>query len=165
LHPTYQGAGRGDWGITQHIGATYLPVESIRERMSMKAEATIKVPGLLVIDIPGHQSFSNMCLKGYSLCDVVMVVVDITRRLEKQTIESLGLLKHHNAKIVVALNKVDRLYGWKTCPNAPILKALKSQTDDVQRELKWRVTEVFVCFITCILFYYKWIALNYARSV
>jgi len=76
-------------GITQQIGATYLPVENIRERSSLKAEVTIKVPGLLVIDTPGHQSFSNMRLRGSSLCDIVVVAVDITRGLEKQMIESL----------------------------------------------------------------------------
>ncbi|KAG2481357.1 hypothetical protein PVAP13_J683216 [Panicum virgatum] len=129
-------------GITQQIGATYLPVENIRERSSLKAEATIKVPGLLVIDTPGHQSFSNMRLRGSSLCDIAVVVVDITRGLEKQTIESLDLLKHRNVRFIVALNKVDRLYRWKTCPNAPIAKALKSQSEDVQSEFKWRVTEV-----------------------
>ncbi|OEL29788.1 Eukaryotic translation initiation factor 5B [Dichanthelium oligosanthes] len=129
-------------GITQQIGATYLPVENIRKRTSLKAEATIKVPGLLVIDTPGHQSFSNMRLRGSSLCDIAVVAVDITRGLEKQTIESLDLLKHRNVRFIVALNKVDRLYGWKTCPNAPIAKALKNQSDDVQKEFKWRVTEV-----------------------
>ncbi|CAN6356227.1 unnamed protein product [Urochloa humidicola] len=96
-------------GITQQIGATYLPVEYIRERTSLKAEATIKVPGLLVIDTPGHQSFSNMRIRGSSLCDVAVVVVDITRGLEKQTIESLDLLRHRSVRFVVALNKVDRL--------------------------------------------------------
>ncbi|RLM99383.1 eukaryotic translation initiation factor 5B-like [Panicum miliaceum] len=129
-------------GITQQIGATYLPVENIRERTSPKAEATIKVPDLLVIDTPGHQSFSNMRLRGSSLCDIAVVVVDITRGLEKQTIESIDLLKHRNVRFIVALNKVDRLYGWKTCPNAPIAKALKNQSEDVQSEFKWRVTEV-----------------------
>uniref|UniRef100_A0A0A9D332 Eukaryotic translation initiation factor 5B n=1 Tax=Arundo donax TaxID=35708 RepID=A0A0A9D332_ARUDO len=136
-------------GITQQIGSTYLPVENIRERTSLKAEATIKVPGLLVIDTPGHQSFSNMRLRGSSLCDIAVVVVDIMRGLEKQTIESLDLLKHRNVGFVVALNKVDRLYGWKTCPNAPIVQALKSQCDDVQREFRWRVTEVVTQFKEC----------------
>ncbi|CAN6329169.1 unnamed protein product, partial [Urochloa humidicola] len=75
-------------------------------------------------------------------CDVAVVVVDITRGLEKQTIESLDLLKHRSVRFVVALNKVDRLYGWKTCPNAPIAKALKNQSEDVRSEFKWRVTEV-----------------------
>ncbi|XP_062204137.1 eukaryotic translation initiation factor 5B-like [Phragmites australis] len=136
-------------GITQQIGATYLPVENIRERTSLKVEATIKVPGLLVIDTPGHQSFSNMRSRGSSLCDVAVVVVDITRGLEKQTIESLDLLKRRNLRFVVALNKVDRLYGWKTCPNAPIVKALNNQSDDVQREFKWRATEVITQFKEC----------------
>ncbi|KAG0520939.1 hypothetical protein BDA96_08G118000 [Sorghum bicolor] len=129
-------------GITQQIGATYIPVENIRERTSLKAEVTIEVPGLLVIDTPGHQSFSNMRSRGSSLCDIAVVVVDITRGLEKQTMESLDLLKHRNVRFIVALNKVDRLYGWKTFISAPIAKALKNQTDDVQREFKWRVTEV-----------------------
>jgi translation initiation factor 5B len=75
--------------------------------------------------------------------------------IKRESINRNPIVMVSNAKIVVALNKVDQLYGWKTCSNAPILKALKSQTDDVQREFKWRVTEVFVCFIMHILFYYK----------
>uniref|UniRef100_A0ACD5TH78 Uncharacterized protein n=1 Tax=Avena sativa TaxID=4498 RepID=A0ACD5TH78_AVESA len=133
-------------GITQHIGATYLPVENIRERTSLKSEVTIKVPGLLVIDTPGHESFSKMRSRGVSLCDIALVVVDITRGLEKQTIESLHLLKRHNVRFIVALNKVDRLYGWKSCPNTPILEALKNQSDDVRSEYKWRLTEVITQF-------------------
>ncbi|KAL6842130.1 hypothetical protein ACP4OV_028109 [Aristida adscensionis] len=146
-HTNVQGGEAG--GITQQIGATYLPAENIRERTSLKAEATIKVPGLLVIDTPGHRSFSNMRLRGSSLCDVAVVVVDITRGLEKQTVESLDLLKRRNVRFVVALNKVDRLYGWKTCLNAPIAMALKNQSDDVRREFKWRVTEVATQFKEC----------------
>ncbi|XP_047072003.1 eukaryotic translation initiation factor 5B-like [Lolium rigidum] len=133
-------------GITQQIGATYLPVENIRERAGLKPEVAIKVPGLLVIDTPGHESFSKMRSRGLSLCDIAVVVVDITRGLEKQTIESLHLLKRHNVRFIVALTKVDRLYGWKSCPDAPIVKALKSQSDDVQSEYRWRLTEVVTQF-------------------
>ncbi|KAM0895891.1 hypothetical protein ACQ4PT_023546 [Festuca glaucescens] len=133
-------------GITQQIGATYLPVENIRKRTGLKSEVAIKVPGLLVIDTPGHESFSKMRSRGLSLCDIAVVVVDITRGLEKQTIESLHLLKRHNVRFIVALTKVDRLYGWKSCPNAPIVKALKSQSVDVQSEYKWRLTEVVTQF-------------------
>ncbi|CAM0949803.1 unnamed protein product [Alopecurus aequalis] len=133
-------------GITQQIGTTYLPVENIRERTNLKSGVTIKVPGLLVIDTPGHESLSKMRSRGLSLCDIAVVVVDITRGLEKQTIEALHLLKRHNVRFIVALNKVDRLYGWKSCPNAPIEKALKNQSDDVQSEYKWRLTEVVTQF-------------------
>lgn len=133
-------------GITQQIGVTYLPVENIRKRMSLKSQVTIKAPGLLVIDTPGHESFSKMRSRGLSLCDIAVVVVDITRGLEKQTIETLHLLKRHNVRFIVALTKVDRLYGWVSCPNSSIENALKSQCDDVHREYNWRLTEVVTQF-------------------
>ncbi|XBI41139.1 hypothetical protein VPH35_125633 [Triticum aestivum] len=133
-------------GITQQIGATYLPAENIRDRTSLKAETAIKVPGLLVIDTPGHESFSKMRSRGLSMCDVAVVVVDITKGLEKQTVESLHLLRRHNVSFIVALNKVDRLYGWKECTNAPIVEALKKQSDDVKSEYKWRLTKVVTDF-------------------
>ncbi|AQK92576.1 eukaryotic translation initiation factor 2 (eIF-2) family protein [Zea mays] len=134
-------------GITQQIGATYFPTENIRERTrELKADATLKVPGLLVIDTPGHESFSNLRSRGSSLCDIAILVVDIMHGLEPQTIESLNLLKSRDAVFIVALNKVDRLYGWKKCPNAPIVKALKQQNEDVKREFNMRLTDIVTQF-------------------
>ncbi|KAL5831961.1 hypothetical protein ACOSQ4_017315 [Xanthoceras sorbifolium] len=117
--------------LTQQIGATYFPAENIRERTKeLKADAKMKVPGLLVIDIPGHESFTNL-----------RNVVDIMEGLKPQTIESLNLLKMRNTEFIVALNKVDRLYGWKMCRNAPIVKALKQQSKDVRNQFKMKLIE------------------------
>ncbi|KAI3867648.1 hypothetical protein MKX03_036558 [Papaver bracteatum] len=66
--------------------------------------------------------------------------------LEPQTIESLNLLKMWNTEFVVALNMVDRLYGWKTCKNAPIVKAMKMQSKDVQMEFQSRLTQIITEF-------------------
>ncbi|KAJ0985508.1 hypothetical protein J5N97_003864 [Dioscorea zingiberensis] len=130
-------------GITQQIGATYFPTEYIRERTKeLKADATLKVPGLLVIDTPGHESFTNLRSRGSSLCDIAILVVDIMHGLEQQTIESLNLLKSRNTEFIVALNKVDRLYGWKSTPNSPIVKAIKQQSKDVQNEFNMRLTQI-----------------------
>ncbi|KAF5467756.1 hypothetical protein F2P56_011974 [Juglans regia] len=134
-------------GITQQIGATYFPAENIRERTKeLKADAKLKVPGLLVIDTPGHESFTNLRSRGSGLCDIAILVVDIMHGLEPQTIESLNLLKMRNTEFIVALNKVDRLYGWKTCRNAPIVKTMKQQSKDVQNEFNMRVTQIVTQF-------------------
>ncbi|KAI8562803.1 hypothetical protein RHMOL_Rhmol03G0063800 [Rhododendron molle] len=134
-------------GITQQIGATYFPAVNIRERTKeLKADAKLKVPGLLVIDTPGHESFTNLRSRGSGLCDIAILVVDIMHGLEPQTIESLNLLKMRNTEFIVALNKVDRLYGWKACRNAPIVKTMKQQSKNVQLEFNTRVSQVITQF-------------------
>ncbi|XP_059631614.1 eukaryotic translation initiation factor 5B [Cornus florida] len=134
-------------GITQQIGATYFPAENIRERTKeLKDDAKLNVPGLLVIDTPGHESFTNLRSRGSGLCDIAILVVDIMHGLEPQTIESLNLLKMRNTEFIVALNKVDRLYGWKASRNAPIRNTMKEQSKDVKNEFNMRVTQVITQF-------------------
>ncbi|CAL8119981.1 unnamed protein product [Prunus armeniaca] len=134
-------------GITQQIGATYFPAENIRERTKeLRADVKLKVPGLLVIDTPGHESFTNLQSRGSGLCDIAVLVVDIMHGLEPQTIESLNLLKMRNTKFIVALNKVDRLYGWKTCRNAPIEKAMKQQSKDVKIQFETQLVQIITQF-------------------
>eukprot|EP00960_Hanusia_phi_P064347 765767-Hanusia_phi.AAC.11 len=58
--------------------------------------------------------------------------------LEPQTIESIGLLKKRRAPFVIALNKVDRLYGWEPHPELPVQQALEMQTDSVKAEFQQR---------------------------
>lgn len=46
---------------------------------------------------------------------------------------------------------MDRLYGWKTCENAPIMKAMKQQTNDVRNEFNMRLNEVSYSYIVSYL--------------
>ncbi|KAF9209286.1 hypothetical protein BGZ49_005350 [Haplosporangium sp. Z 27] len=136
-------------GITQQIGATYFPLETIKAKtavLNKDGSKVYKLPGLLVIDTPGHESFTNLRSRGSSLCNIAILVVDIMHGLEPQTLESLKLLRDKKTPFIVALNKVDRLFGWKAFPDNSFVDSLSKQSVAVQREFETRKDGVITEF-------------------
>lgn len=80
-------------GITQHISA-YQTVRKDR--------------AITLLDTPGHEAFAALRQHGAALTDVVIIVVAADDGVKPQTIEAIRFARDANAKIVVALNKIDK---------------------------------------------------------
>ncbi|BHF58696.1 Translation Initiation Factor 5B [Sparganum proliferum] len=132
-------------GITQQIGATNVPRENIISATNMCKYFNaheLELPGLLIIDTPGHESFSNLRVRGSSLCDFAILVVDLMHSLEEQTKESIKILRSRKAPFVVALNKIDRLYEWKSDPTKSVQETMAAQNDVTMNDFNTRLKQV-----------------------
>lgn len=121
-------ASREAGAITQHIGATEVPLDVVKDLCGdlMKGR-TFQVPGLLFIDTPGHHAFTTLRARGGALADLAVLVVDITEGLRPQTVESLKILKRYKTPFVVAANKIDRLPGWRRQSSQPFVVSYEKQ--------------------------------------
>ena len=132
-------------GITQEIGASFFPMETLQAisgALLDGAGGALQIPGLLVIDTPGHEIFSNLRLRGGSAADIAIVVIDVLKGLENQTMESIDILKERKVPFLVALNKVDMIKGWKKGSQGPLLQLLKQQPPEWNDELEERLYNV-----------------------
>ncbi|HNY34015.1 MAG TPA: translation initiation factor IF-2 [Methanothrix soehngenii] len=134
---------KGEAGlITQHIGATEVPLDVVQDFCGSHFGKEIEIPGLLFIDTPGHHAFTSMRSRGGSLADLAVLIVDVNEGFQPQTIESLSILKRFKTPFVVAANKMDRIGGWHTTTNAPFAKSLKVQSERVSEILDTRLYEL-----------------------
>lgn len=124
--------------MTQEVGASFVPssvIEEIAKSLNKIIPIKLEVPGLLFIDTPGHELFSNLRKRGGSVADIAILVVDITEGFQKQTYESVEILKSRKVPFIVAANKIDRIPGWVPHPEEPFLFTFEKQTESVKRRL------------------------------
>lgn len=80
-------------GITQHIAAY---------------QTTFQNRTITLLDTPGHEAFSALRQHGAALTDVVVIVVAADDGVKPQTVEAIRFARQANARIVVAINKIDK---------------------------------------------------------
>lgn len=133
-------------GITQHIGASYFPLEIIKEMtgplFARLEKSQFQIPGLLVIDTPGHEVFANLRMRGGSAADIAIVVADVNKGFEAQTEESIRILESRKVPFVLALNKIDQIYGWKNNDSIFIKDQMQLQASSIQETLDEKIYDV-----------------------
>lgn len=80
-------------GITQHISAYQLEHDGRK---------------ITFLDTPGHEAFAAIRQHGAMLTDIVVIVVAADDGVKPQTVEAIKFAQGANAKIIVAINKIDR---------------------------------------------------------
>ena len=129
--------------ITQHIGATAVPLETIADMAGdLVAVDDFDLPGLLFIDTPGHHSFSTLRSRGGALADIAILVVDVNDGFQPQTEEALDILQRTGTPFVVAANKADTTPGWNPTENAPIKPSYDDQSDVARQRLDENLYEI-----------------------
>ncbi len=132
-------------GITQHIGATEIPLETIKELcggLIKQLNLKLTIPGLLFIDTPGHEAFTTLRKRGGALSDLAILVVDINEGFKPQTLESIEILRTHKTPFIVAANKIDKISGWVAYENFPFAHSFSKQNKNVQQVLENKIYEI-----------------------
>lgn len=115
--------------ITQHIGATEVPLDVIKHVCGPIFKGDTKVPGLLFIDTPGHRAFTTLRARGGALADLAVLVVDVNEGFQPQTIEAVEILKRFKTPFIVAGNKIDKVPGWNPQHGKPFILSFPEQTE------------------------------------
>lgn len=133
-------------GITQHIGASFFPIEIVKDitgpLYTQLAKSDSPIPGLLVIDTPGHEVFANLRMRGGSAADIAIVVADVNKGFEVQTVESIEILEKRKVPFVIALNKIDQIPGWNNTKSIFISEQIKAQGNDMISTLDEKIYTV-----------------------
>ncbi|MFC4247339.1 translation initiation factor IF-2 [Natribaculum luteum] len=129
--------------ITQHIGATAVPLEVISGIAGELVDPDdFDLPGLLFIDTPGHHSFTTLRSRGGALADIAILVVDVNDGFQPQTIEALDILRRTQTPFIVAANKIDTVPGWNPNEDTPIKPTYESQSDRVRSDVDTNLYEI-----------------------
>ncbi|HXX55069.1 MAG TPA: translation initiation factor IF-2, partial [Methanoregula sp.] len=128
--------------ITQHIGATIVPIEAIRAMSGTMGKVPINIPGLLFIDTPGHHAFTTLRARGGALADMAILVVDIAQGFQPQTVEALQILRSCKTPFVIAATKIDRIHGWRVNEGESFLSSFAKQNDRVKTDVENKTYEI-----------------------
>ena len=131
--------------ITQAIGCSLVEIGTIKKicgQLMEKTQMELKIPGFIILDTPGHASFTSLRKRGGNLADIAILVVDVNDGIKPQTLECIDILRQYKTPFIIALNKIDLLSGWKNNQNMQLLENIKKQNEQTNLLLEKRLYEV-----------------------
>ncbi|MBI4440338.1 translation initiation factor IF-2 [Candidatus Woesearchaeota archaeon] len=131
-------------GITQCIGASVIPISTIKDickNILHQLKMDVTIPGILFIDSPGHAAFQNLRRRGGNLADIAILVVDINEGFKPQTLECIDILRHYKTPFVIAANKIDLIAGWRS-KEGSLLQGISQQEPGVAAILETKLYEI-----------------------
>ncbi len=128
--------------ITQAIGASIIPIETIQELCGpLFPKGKISVPGVLFIDTPGHAAFTSLRKRGGSLADIAILLVNLQEGFKPQTREALEILRAYKTPFVIAANKLDLAPGYRKQKNQ-LLADILAQSEATQTHIETKMYEL-----------------------
>jgi translation initiation factor 5B len=121
-------------GITQQIGTTLYNRSRLETLVGSNLKNKFALDSILMIDTPGHECFDIIRYVALRVADVVILMVDMIKGLEKQTIDVISHLIRFNVPFIICLNKMDRIFNWcvpKHDDKLNISSVLKRMTPDI----------------------------------
>ncbi len=149
-------------GITQGVSSVFIPMDKIKsmckkiidlkevlmpgkdkdQPANSAGEFEIKIPGILFIDTPGHEAFSNFRQKAADVCDMGIIIVDIEKGVEPQAVESVQMLVSKKIPFIVVLTKLDKVTGWEVVDTPNLRQSIKNQTQETMTELNMKMEDI-----------------------
>lgn len=131
-------------GITQSIGASIIPLETIKNicgELLKTLKMKFTIPGILFVDSPGHAAFTSLRKRGGNIADIAILVIDINEGLMPQTIESIDILKQYKTPFIISANKIDLIAGWQE-KEGNLMEQINAQPDNVRNALDKKLYEL-----------------------
>ncbi len=132
-------------GITQKISTTHISLAKIKQicgTLLAQSHLSLTIPGILMIDSPGHAAFTNLRKRGGNIADIAILVVDIKEGIMPQTKESIEILKSYKTPFVIALNKIDTVSSFRSRHSLPLVNNLKTQSEKTLHEIETKLYDI-----------------------
>lgn len=123
-------------GITQQLTVYSYDKSLLSECVdNLSFNDNFKLDGLIFIDTPGHEYFSQMRTITSSISHLVIVMIDIIKGIEPTHIEILKYLREKHIDFVIVLNKMDKIFDWNSKEKQSLKNSFKFQKKETLSKL------------------------------